>query len=99
MPVRPAPSPNRLIGFRAWLNSHAGYPALVLPVRQMFADEIFNDFFAAQIVFCHGTELIVKLFPLRLWTHPVHGIKALLKDVVRARFEVAFFPGPKLIAG
>ncbi len=100
MPMRPAARANRLIRLIARLDGHIGHQALVLPAREVFGGDGLDHALAFQIGFRRrGEERLLPRSIERFPGGPLDGVESLLKDVIRARLEVAILPSAEPSCG
>ena len=100
MPICPAAFAIRLVGFITRFNRHIRHQALLLPLLDIFSDDLFNLAFPRQILFrdC-GKKSLFLLFVQAVGGYPLNAIQPLLKNIVRARFELLFFPAAQAVGG
>src|SRR6266545_1116817 len=97
MPVCPPALTKKPCRLGTRFDSHFRNPTLLLPVREVFADEILYDLFPLEIVSCHGPKFVIELSSGGFAPHPVDSVNALLENIIWTRLKVSLFPQAKLV--
>ena len=99
-PICPASCADGLFRFVSGLNGHIRNKPGFLPLRQILCDKPFDCPFPFQVRLRRRGE--IRFLPLavgRALADPLNGVKPLLKNIVRSRFELVFFPSAQSIGG